>query len=527
MINNISTFDLWVVAGYFLLVIVIGVWTAMRTETDEDLFLGGRSLTWGFIGLSLFASNISSTTLIGLSGAAYGTGIAVSNYEWLAGLPLILAAAVFVPIYLRARITTIPEYLELRFDRRSRLLFSGTTIFISIVVDTAGGLYAGAVVLKTFMPDLVLWHATLALAVFAGVYTAFGGLKAVVYTDALQAVILITGGMLLAYIMFERLDFSWSTVTASIPADRLSVIRPLDDPGLPWLGTLVGVPLLGFWYWVTNQYVTQRVLAAKNVDHARWGVLFAGFLKLLPLFIMVLPGAMAISLLPPVENPDMVFSMMVTQLLPVGVVGLVMAGLISAIMSSVDSTLNSASTLIVKDFVQEATHESDAIRIARYGRVTTLLLMAFAAFWAPMIQYFGGLWGYLQQIFAIIVPPVATVFLLGVFVPRGTAGAAFSTLIIGFFVGLLLFLLGQVELWPLHFSINVGVAFLASAAVFLTYTRLDRNADETLPARLRAAELVYQPALLAPERRGNWLVDYRTLSALLVLGMSAVLIGFW
>lgn len=527
MSETISTLDLCVIAAYFLLVVAIGIWTALRTKTDEDLFLGGRSLTWGFIGLSLFASNISSTTLIGLTGAAYGSGIAVSNYEWLSGLPLIVAAAVFIPIYLRARITTVPEYLELRYDRRSRVLFSATTILISIIVDTAGGLYAGAVVLKTFVPDLVLWHATLGLALFAGIYTAFGGLRAVVYTDSLQAIILLSGGFMLTFVMFQKLDFSWAAVQSAPPPGRLSVIRPIDDPGLPWLGTVVGVPLLGFWYWVTNQYVTQRILAAKNVDHARWGVLFAGFLKLLPLFIMVLPGAMAMALLPPIENPDMVFSMMVGTMLPAGVVGLVLAGLVSAIMSSVDSTLNSASTLIVKDFVEREPDKHDARRIARYGRITTLLLMAFAATWAPLIQYFGGLWSYLQQVFSIIVPPVATVFLLGVFLPRGSAGAAFYTLILGFFFGLLLFVLGQFDLWTLHFSINVGIAFAVSVTIFLLFTFMAVEKQGPQPDQLRRDELVFRSSMVAPIYRGSLLADYRLLSGLLVLAMGAILIGFW
>ena len=413
MTATISTIDLSIIGAYFAVVLVIGIAVGLRTKTGEDLFLGGRSLTWGVIGCSLFASNISSTTLIGLTGSAYSTGIAVSNYEWLSGVPLILMAAVFVPIYLNARITTVPEYLELRYDSRSRKIFSLITIVISIVVDTAGGLYAGAVVLKVFFPEIVLWQTSLVLAVFAGAYTAFGGLKAVVYTDTLQALILILGCGLLTVMLYSKLDFSWAAVNAALPPGHLSVIKPWDDPTLPWAGTLVGVPLLGFWYWVTNQYVTQRVLAAKSIHHARWGTLLAGFLKIVPLFIMVLPGAMAIGVLPGIKHPDQVFPTLVAEILPVGAVGIVLAGLISAILSSVDSTLNSASTLIVVDFIRPSRTDLAPRQVAKYGRITTLALMTLAAIWAPMIGHFGGLWSYLQMMFSIIVPPIATVFLVG------------------------------------------------------------------------------------------------------------------
>ncbi len=522
MTTSISNIDLLIIGLYFAIVLIIGVWVGLRTKTGDDLFLGGRSLTWGVIGCSLFASNISSTTLIGLSGTAYTTGIAVSNYEWMSGVPLILMAAVFVPVFLRARITTVPEYLELRYDSRSRKIFSLITIVISIVVDTAGGLYAGAVVLKVFFPELVLWHTTLLLALIAGFYTAFGGLKAVVYTDTLQAVILIVGCSMLTWILFAELDFSWSTVRSALPDGHLSVIRPLDDPTLPWLGTAIGVPLLGFWYWVTNQYVTQRVLAARSVNHARWGALLGGFMKIVPLFIMVLPGAMAVSVIPGLVNPDQVFPTLVAEVLPVGIVGLVLAGLISAIMSSVDSTLNSASTLIVVDFVKPRRPGVTPAQVATYGRIATVVCMTIAAVWAPMISNFGGLWAYLQQMFAIIVPPVATIFLLGVFSRRGTATASFVTLLAGFAIGLALFVLGQAGVWPLHFSINVGITFAACAGIYALASRAGEPPDADA-----IAGLVARPGLAAPDETVAWYQDYRLYSWLLGVAMLAILVVFW
>lgn len=520
MNGSIHPIDLAIIAGYFTIVLAIGVVVALRTKTGEDLFLGGRTLTWGVIGLSLFASNISSTTLIGLTGSAYTTGIAVSNYEWMSGLPLIIAAAVFIPIFLHARITTVPEYLELRFDRRSRRIFSVITIVVSIIVDTAGGLYAGAVVLKVFFPDLIIWQTTLVLALVAGAYTAFGGLKAVVYTDSLQAAILLIGCALLTWMLFAELNFSWQTVSASVPEGHLSVIRPLDDPTLPWLGTLVGVPLLGFWYWVTNQYITQRVLGARNVAHARWGAILGGLLKIVPLFVMVLPGAMAISVMPGIANGDMVFPTLVSEFLPVGIVGIVLAGLVSAILSSVDSTLNSAATLIVVDFVKPGRPDLTPRATAWWGRSATLVLMLVAAVWAPNIANFGGLWAYLQQVFSIIVPPIAAVFLLGVFMPRGSPQAAFTTLWLGIVLGIGVFLLAQAGVWRLHFSINVGLMFVVSALIFVIVS--------LRTARKPGVEtLVYRAGLVAPDPGTPWYTDYRTHAALLLLAMISVLVGFW
>ncbi len=491
MQTTISNIDITIVVMYFIVVLAIGLYIARGTKTGEELFLGGRSFGWGLIGLSLFASNISSSTIIGLSGAAYTTGIVNSVYEWMSGLPLIIAALIFVPLYLKNRITTIPEYLAKRFDRRSQLIFSGITVFSTIMVDTAGSLYAGSLVLQFFFPDLLLWQTAIFLALIAGIYTAFGGLKAVVYTDAIQAVILMVGCTTLTYLVFQKLDFSWQTVLDSVPKDHFSIVRPLDDPGLPWPGLIVGVPLLGFWYWSTNQYIVQRILGAKSLNNARWGVVLAGFLKVIPLFIMVFPGAMALSLFPNLENGDAVFPMLVTNVLPVGMVGLVLAGLVSAILSSVDSALNSSSTLIVIDFIKPNRPNLTQKDIVRYGRITTLVLMVIAALWAPQIQRFSGLWDYLQQMFSIIVPPIATIFLVGVFYKRGNGTGAFWTLVIGISLGILLFILSEFDMWHIHYTMNVGILFTLSCIVFIVVSNMTEP-----PTEHQINGLTYRPGLI-------------------------------
>ncbi len=523
MQNGLSTIDIAIVIGYFILVLVIGFWISRRTKTGEDLFLGGRSFGWGLIGLSLFASNISSSTIIGLTGAAYTTGIVNSVYEWMSGLPLIIAALIFIPLYLRSRITTIPEFLEKRFDRRSQLFFSGVSIFSTIMIETAGSLYAGTLVLQTFFPNLIMWQTALGLAVVAGIYTASGGLKAVVYTDAIQAVILIIGCAILTYILYEQLGFDWSKVLASTPEGHFSVVRPLDDPAIPWPGLILGVPFLGFWYWSTNQYIIQRALGGKNLNNARWGMVLAGFLKIIPLFIMVIPGAMALALYPGLENGDAVFPFLITEVLPVGLAGLVLAGLISAIMSSVDSALNSSSTLVVIDFIKPNRPNITEQDIARYGRITTVVLMLIAALWAPQIQHFTGLWDYLQQMFSIMVPPIAVIFLVGVFFKRGNGDGAFWTLVLGTGIGIFLFILGENGLWNLHYTINVGFMVFVSTFIFILISLLTKA-----PNKEQIEYFTYRPGLISEGTAGlPWYKDYRYQVVALAGLIAYILFLFW
>lgn len=520
---SLATLDYIVIAIYFAVVIGIGIYVSRNTKSGDDLFLAGRTLTWGAIGFSLFASNISTSTLIGLTGSAYGDGIAVSAYEWLAGIPLLILAFVFAPLFLRSKITTTPEYLDLRYSRRVRRYFSGLTIVFTVIVDTAGGLYAGAVVMQVFFPQLDLWMTCLAIGLFAGIYTATGGLKAVVLTDVLQAGVLILGCAATAFLMFQQLDFSWETVRQSVPEDHLSMVKPVDDPQLPWPGLFFGVWLLGFWYWVTNQYIVQRVLGAKSLKHAQWGALLGGMLKMLPVFIMVLPGVMAVSLLPEISENDKVFPVMITTVLPAGLTGLVMAGLVAAIMSSVDSTLNSSSTLLIHDFISDPDEELSEETSKKYGQYATLTFMVIAIAWAPLIQFAGGLWDYLQQMFSVLVPPLVVLFLCGALWARGTATAAFYTLIIGHGLGFGLFILGQMGVWPLHYSINVAIMTLISLAVFVTFSLLDDEAKPD-PEIMWSREKAFDTQA---GYEGAFWQDIRVLAIVLISMMGGVLWMFW
>ncbi|MCB1786693.1 MAG: sodium/solute symporter [Chromatiaceae bacterium] len=518
----LSSADLTVVAVYLALVLFIGLRVARRTHTGDDLFLAGRRLGWLPIGFSLFASNISSTTLVGLSGAAYTWGIAVSNYEWMAAFVLIVFAMFFVPYYLNARITTVPEFLECRFDRRSRLYFSAMTLFSNVVVDTAGTLFAGAMVLQVFFPDIDLFAACLGLALVAGLYTAAGGLAAVVYTDVLQAVVLLVGSCIVAWLSFAAVDFSWTRVVDATPPERLSLMLPLDDPNLPWLGTLIGVPVLGFYFWCTNQFIVQRVLGARSVAHARWGALFAGFLKLPVLYLMVIPGVIAGIILPPLDNADAVFPALVTTLLPAGIAGLVMAGLLAAIMSSIDSTLNSAAALLTMDFLQPERRAWSATRIAWTGRAFIVLFMFVAASVSPLIADFPSLFHYLQSALAYLVPPVAVIFGLGLFWRRAGPSSAFVTLIGGHIVSAVLFALSMFEVLQWHFTVVAGVLTLISAGLFVaTGLRTARPSDEQI------ARFTYHSDAAKRQPGLAWWQDYRLHSAILLALTCTIVIVHW
>lgn len=469
---TLATLDYAVIVGYVCVVIALCAMVTRKSPDTEELFLAGRSLGPAVIGLSLFASNISSTTLIGLPGAAWESGISVANYEWMAALVLLFTAVFVAPVFIGRRITTIPELLEQRFSPALRKYLSVVSLFLSVVLDTAGSLYAGALVLMLFFPELSLGPTCAAMALFAGIYTAAGGLRAVVYTDVLQSIVLLAGSLVLAILVFGEFDFSWSNVVASVDPAHMSLIRPLDDPALPWLGTLIGLPLLGFYYWTMNQYVAQRLLGARDIEAATKGAMLAAALKLLPLFLMVMPGAMAAALIPDLERADTVFPRLIAEYAPVGLAGLMLAGLIAAIMSSVDSTLNSASTLLMVDFVKPQFPDIDSRKLARYGRVSTILLMIVAALWAPAIDRFPGLFAYLQQTFAYVTPPLVAVFTIGFCSKTIGAKAALRGLALGHAVSALAFLAAQLGWHSVHFTIVAGLLYAVTLVCIVALANL-------------------------------------------------------
>ncbi len=513
---NVSTFDIGVILVYFVVVLAIGLHFARRHAGTEDFFLAGRSLGWVAIGFSLFASNISSTTLMGLSGSAYATGISISNYEWMASIVLVFFAIFFVPYYLNSCVYTMPELLERRFRPACRYYFSGLTVLANVFIDTAATLYAGALVIGFFFPGIGLFEAAITLALIAGLYTAAGGLAAVVYTDTIQAVIILIGATAVTVLALQEAG-SWTAVMAATPPEMMSVIRPLDDPTMPWLGLILGVPILGFYFWCTNQFIVQRVLGARDIMQARWGALLAGLLKLPVLFIMVFPGIIARQLYPDLARPDLVFPTLISEVLPVGLKGLMLAGLIAAIMSSIDSTLNSASTLITMDFVRKFKPGLSDERLAWIGRSATLAFMVISAAWVPVVAQASTIFAYLQSAIAYLMPPVAALFIMGLFWRRASGTGALAGMIVGHACSAGILIGQQVDAFPqVHFLVLAGILFFVACSVVALVSLMTDP-----PTKQQVRDYVYSSEVVAAATADlptvPWYKDYRWQSAALIL----------
>ncbi len=459
--------DISILIVYLIVIFVISFRFYKKNISSDEYYLASRSLRWPTIGISLFASNISSTTIIGITSVSYIAGLAISNYEWLSFIPLFILAFIYIPILIKNKIVTMPSFLEKRYDKTTKIIFSVVTIIITLLVDVSGALYAGSILIReiTLFDNVKL--SVLLLGLLAGSYTIIGGFKTVVMTDVIQGILLSFACLILTLFLFSKFDYSIQNILLNMDnTDNLTLLRSNDDEVLPWSGTLIGIPILGFWYWVTNQYVVQRVLAAKNVNEAQLGCAFASILKLLPLFLIAFVGIMAFIINPSFDNPDKVFVNIALDLLPVGLIGLVMTGLLSAIFSSIDSSLNSSSTIIYHDFIR---HSGFKI----HPRIITLLLISVCILWAPFIEEFEGLWRYMQNLFSIVAPPVVAVFLYGVFSSKPSAHSANLTLILGFMFGIYLNFIDN--LTDYHFTQNVGVTFVVSTIIFWTVTLFKIN----------------------------------------------------
>ncbi|WP_395789215.1 sodium:solute symporter [Aquimonas sp.] len=523
---SLSGLDLAIIAAYLLGVVALGLAVSRRRSSTDDFFLASRDSTWPVIGFALLASNISSTTLVGLAGAAYAIGISVYNYEWMASVVLAFFCVFLLPFLLRSQVFTMPEYLERRYDRRARLCFSGLTIFLNVIVDTAGSLYGGALLFKLAFPELPLWQIVAVLATSAGIYTVVGGLRAVMITETLQAVLLLAASIVISWYAFERVG-GWDSLMAQVDPAKLSLIRPMHDPGVPWHGLLLGVPLLGFYFWCTNQFMVQRILSARNLNHGRWGSLFAGLLKLPVLYLMVLPGTCAILLYPQLSSPDLVYPTLLFDLLPTGLLGLVVAGFLAAIMSSIASTFNSAATLVTMDFIRPLRPTSTDTGLVRTGRITTLVFMLVAVAWAPQIERFGSLWQYLQAVLAYAVPPIVALFIVGMFSRRANATGALATLLMGAAGGGVLFYLNVLASQPLglHFLLVAPILFGLCSATHLLASRW-----APAPSPTALAPLLWTPAAFRAEtdelRALPLWQNYRVQAVLLLILTAAIVWSF-
>ena len=478
--NVIGAVD-WVVIGmYFLVLLALAWWTIkQRQDTSADYFLAGRHLGWFIVGASIFASNIGSEHLVGLAGTGATDGVAMAHYELHAWCLLVLGW-IMVPFYSRAKIFTMPEFLERRFSPAARTVLSVISLVAYVLTKIAVGIFAGGIVFSVLLPEMSIlgldsfWIGSILVIVLTGIYTILGGLRAVAYTEALQTVVLVAGSILVTIFGLHALG-GWGELRAIAGSEMFNLWKPLVPAGVestwapvreagrmawyfndnyPWLGMLFCAPIIGLWYWTTDQYIVQRALGAPNETEARRGSIAAAFLKLLPVFIFIIPGMIAFALAKSGnvqalqnelfsaegellrDNAQKAFPLLVANVLPVGVRGIVVAGLLAALMSSLAGVFNASSTLFTMDFYSRLRPEVSQHQLVWMGRVATTVMVIIGLAWIPVIRGGKGLYDYLQGVQAYLAPPIFVVFFLGVFNKRLNAKGCLAALVTGFIMGL-------------------------------------------------------------------------------------------
>ncbi|MEC7124579.1 MAG: sodium:solute symporter [Bacteroidota bacterium] len=437
----------WIVLGiYFFALIGVAVWVFIQKNNNtEDYFLAGRNAGWFVIGASIFASNIGSEHVVGLAGTGFESGTPMAHYELHAWIVLLLGW-LFLPFYIRSGVYTTPEFLEKRFDSRSRWFLSVFSLLAYVLTKVSITIYAGGIVVSELL-GISFWYGAIGVVIFTGIYTVIGGLKAVIYTETLQTVILIFGSLLITILGLNEVG-GWGqlreTVT-SVSPDHFDMWRPISDPNFPWTGMLIGGTIVGIWYWCTDQYIVQRTLAANNITVARRGAIFGAYLKLLPILIFLMPGiiAFALTLQQPetyiVDRADRAFPMLVKTLLPVGIKGLVAGGLMAALMSSLASVFNSCSTIFTIDIYKKIKPDMSEKSLIKIGKIATFVIVLLGIIWIPIMDKIGGgvMYQYLQNVQSYIAPPVTAVFLLGIIWKRVTSDGAIYTLVSGLILRIL------------------------------------------------------------------------------------------
>lgn len=452
--------DWLVIAVYFAALAGVVCWSSRKQNTPKDYFLAGRNIGWFAVGASLFASNIGSEHIVGLAGQGTSSGMAMAHWELHAWV-MITLGWVFVPFYYRSGVFTMPEFLERRYNSTARWILSIVSLFAYVLTKVSVTVYAGAMVFETLLPEMSLtilgtvvgpfWLGAIATVVLTGIYTVFGGLRAVLYTDTAQAIILLVGSFFITFFGLSKLGGWGELITVcKTNADQFALWRPMADPDFPWLGIMIASPVVGIWYWCTDQYIVQRTLAAKNLRNARRGAIWGGFLKVWPVMIFLVPGLIGYALHQkgvegfaiPTEDGvikgDMVFPTMVSSLLPVGLRGLVVGGLLAALMSSLSSLFNSCAALFTIDIYKKLHPTASEAWLVHIGRLATGAIVVLGLLWIPIMPLIasGGLYKYLQSVQGYLAPPITTVFLLGLFCKRINAKGAVAGLSVGFIAGM-------------------------------------------------------------------------------------------
>jgi len=553
--QSLNLLDWLVIAVYFTALLGLVLAVARRQQTSTDYFLAGRNVGFFAIGASIFASNIGSEHIVGLAGQGASTGLAMAHYELHAWI-VVLLAWVFVPFYYQAGVFTMPEFLERRFGPKPRWILSLVSLAAYVLTKVSVTVYAGAIIFSTLLPDAfgspeaAFWAGAVATVLLTGLYTVAGGLRAVLYTDAAQALVLLVGSGTITWFGLQQLG-GWGELQA-FAANNVAdyaLWRPLSDPEFPWLGILIASPIVGIWYWCTDQYIVQRTLAAKNLAEARRGALWGAFLKVWPVFIFLVPGLIGAALnargllqipLDAAGNPvgDQVFPTLVVSLLPAGLRGLVVAGLLAALMSSLSSLFNSTATLFTVDIYEKLRPNAPQRQIVRVGRYATGVVIVLGLIWIPIMPAVseGGLYQYLQNVQSYLAPPITAVFLLGIFNQRVNARGAVWGMGLGFALGMAklglqaVFGAGKIEnpdllaaIADLNFLYFSGLLFLTCLAVIIVFSRGEAAPP---PERLRGLTLAHMDRDAV---RASW--DRKDIIATaVVLGLVAAIylyFSFW
>ena len=534
---NISLLDVTIIALYLLGVLGLGVWSSRKgTSTANEYFLAGRSLGWLMVGAALFATNISTIHLVGLAASGYNEGMVWGNFEWMASFCLILLGLVFAPFYFRNRISTLPEYLEKRYSPGSRTFLAFMAVLGALLIHIGMSLYAGAAVFQQFFGiDVIV--SIVAISLITSIYTVLGGLRAVVVTETIQTLVLLVGAVLITALALLALPEhgidSFAAFKAALKPDQFSMIHPLRGADgrlneLSWVSVILGYPILGIWYWCADQTIVQRVLGARSQRDAQIGPLFAGFLKILPVFVMVLPGVIGYVLFADRIGTDanQTLPVLISELVPTGLKGLITAGMLAALMSTIAGALNSSATLVAVDIVGRARPEtSDRTRI-RVGRVTAVVVMLLAMVWSTQGDKFTSIFEAINKIPLAFAPAITCVFLFGVFWPRGTKQASLAAMATGFVLGgidlvLDIPLIGDTrvitDVWGIPFMQQAWWLFVACSVVYVAVSLMT-----PAPAREQIEDLCWTDPRAIFAGRVAGLSDPRLLAGGLCLLMAVM-----
>ncbi len=466
----IKGIDITISILYIAGIVGIGLWSGLRKKKitagneSKDYFLAGKTLKWPMIGLALFATNISCIHLVSLAQSGFDTGLLNGNFEWMASFTLILLALFFVPFYMKSKVSTLPDFLEKRYNRACRDWLAVISVFSAIIIHIAFSFLAGGIVLKTLF-GVNMYVSISVIALLTGLYTVIGGLRAVVITESIQTIVLLSGAVIITVLCFNKVG-GWNGITGTLHSvggmEKISMLRPSGDKsGMPWYAVFLGYPVLGIWYWCADQTIVQRVLGAKDTNHARGGALFCGFIKILPVFIFVLPGLMAYVLaekglfdLHSVQHIDDagkiitdtkgIYTLMITQLVPTGFVGVLVAALLSGLMSQISGALNSIATLVSYDLYKRYKPQTTDKQLVNTGRISAALALVFSLGLLPLIDQYESLFNGINDVIAHIAPPITTVFLLGIFWKKASAKSAQYTLWFGSILGAGVFVMNKI-----------------------------------------------------------------------------------